>query len=76
MYKKILGLLLIMAISLALGCTSKDQGSGVAQPTASPLPSQPAISPVPTDTGASNVTINNESMPELDLPLPPDLSDI
>ena len=38
MYKKILGLLLIMAIFLMLGCTGKDQGSGIAQPTASPLP--------------------------------------
>lgn len=76
MSKKLIILLLITAIILTLGCTGTDQPSTA---TATPVPTAGtgdittgAVTPSP----ANATTPENESTPEMDLPLPPDLSDL
>ncbi|WP_424357026.1 hypothetical protein [Methanocella sp. MCL-LM] len=68
MIKKLVILLGIAGIVLMSGCTGTDQSTGV-QLTATPAGT---VSPAPVNDTLSD----NETMPELDLPLPPDLTDL
>lgn len=72
MIKKLAILLGIAGIVLMSGCTGTDQKAGVQ------LTPTPAATPADTSGGlpANDTLSDNETMPELDLPLPPDLTDL
>jgi PBP1b-binding outer membrane lipoprotein LpoB len=71
MKKTVTILLVIAGVIMISGCTGTDQ-SPATQPTSyATMPAQ-VISPTP----ANDTQSDNETMPELDLPLPPDLTDL
>lgn len=71
MIKTMTILLVIAGVILISGCTGTDQ-SPATQPASHATTPTETTSPSP----ANETQADNETMPELDLPLPPDLTDL
>lgn len=75
MSKKFAALFLIGMILAMAGCTGQNSGTPTAVPAGTVSPTGVAA-PTVDPSLPQNATSDNESTPELDLPLPPDIEDL